>query len=294
MSWDRKILQKSDPFKKIHSGDKLTRTIFYAEVVSIEDPTEGGRIKVRIEKFDCELNNNNLPWAYPLLPKFFHVYPKVGELVRVFIEDIKYPERGRFWMGSIISQPQKIEFDSLYTAGSTTDMALTNPEKAPNTFPDARGVFPEINDIALVGRNNTDVILKDNQLMIRTGKHKKDDILKLNTKNPATILQTFESIDDTLTSSTIINSDKIALISHDGIPKFKGANIDVKERDRIFNEGHPSVRGDILVEALKMIRRAVVLHIHGYHALPADRNAIITDLENIDFESMLQKNILIN
>jgi hypothetical protein len=294
MAYDKKTIQKSNPFKSIQTGDKITRTVYYAEVISVEDPTDGGRIKVRIEKFDGELSNDGLPWAYPLLPKFFHIYPKIGELVRIFIEDIKYPERGRFWMGSIISQPQKFWFDSLYTAGSTTDMALTRPEKAVSTFPDAKGVFPEKEDIALIGRNNTDVVLKDNQLIIRTGKHEKDKILKLNTKNPASLIQTLEEVDDKLTSSTIINSDKIALISHDGIPKFKAARIDLDERERIFNDAHPMVRGDVLVEALKLIRRAITLHIHGYNALPADRNTIISDLESIDFESMLQKNILIN
>lgn len=294
MAYDKKIIQKSDPFKSIHSKGGNTRTIYYAEVVSIEDPTDGGRIKVRIEKFDDELPNSDLVWAFPILPKFFHIYPKVGELVRVMIEDIKYPQRGRFWIGSLISQPHKLNFDSLYTSQSTTDMALTKPDKAISTYPEAKGVFPEKDDVALLGRNNTDVILKENRLMIRTGKHEKNNPFKLNTKNPASIIQEFEKINDILTSSTIINSDKIAILSHDGVPKFKAANIDADEKNRIFNEGHPVVRGDVLIKALKLIRRAIILHIHGYNSLPADRNSIITDLENIDFDSMLQKNIVIN
>ncbi len=295
MAFDKKTLQRSDPYKKIGGGDKITRTIYYAEVISIHDPTQGGRIKVRIEKFDAELTNNNLPWAFPLVPKFFHIYPKVGELVRVFIEDIRYPERGRFWVGSIISQPHKIGFDSIYTAQSTTDIPLSNPEKALNTYPEAEGVFPNIEDVGIIGRENTDVILKDNQLTIRTGKHERDNIYKLNKKNPATLTQTFEyDENDNLISSTVILSDKIALISHDGIPKFKAHELNKEERKKIFEEAHPMPRGDVLVEALKIIRRAIILHVHGYSGISADKNNIINDLEKISFESINQKNILIN
>lgn len=294
MVYNKKYIQKSTPFKSIGSDTNITQTIYYAEVISIEDPTDGGRIKVRIKKFDGEISNNNLPWAYPLIPKFINIFPKVGELVRVFIEDIRYPERGRFWVGSVISQPHKIAFDSLYTAQSTTDMMLMNPEKAPSTFIDSHGVFPEKEDIALVGRKNNDIILKENETLIRTGKHFENNILKLNTKNPATLNQTFENIDGQQTSTNILMSDKIALISHDGIPKFKSHSIDNSERKRIFEEGHPMVRGDILVAVLHLIRKTIISHIHGYSSLPADKDALIKDLEKLNFDSILQKNIVIN
>ena len=88
--------------------------------------------------------------------------------------------------------------------------------------------------------------------------------------------------------------DKIALISHDGIPKFKAAKVDSVERSRIFDSGHPLARADVLVEALNIMRRAIITHIHGYSGLEADKNNIINDLEKINFSSMIQKNIVIN
>lgn len=294
MGYDRKILQKSDPFKRTDTIGRVNRTIYYGEVVSINDPDDGGRIKARIEGLDNDLLNENLPWSHPLMPKFFHIYPKIGEMVRIFIEDIKKPESGRFWMGSIISQPQKIGFDTIYSALSTSERKLTQPEKPINTFPDAKGVFPEKGDVALIGRDNTDVVLKNGQLMIRTGKHEKNNILKLNKKNPATLIQTFETIENEEISSTLMMSDKIVLLSHTGIPKFKAANIDNTERIRMFNDAHPMVRGDILVELLNVVRNSILQHIHGYSGLPADKDSIINDLEKMNFESMLQKNILIN
>ena len=295
MAFDKPIVQTSSIFKK-DVGFKVNRTIYYGEVISIDDPTDGGRIKVRIPDLDNRISNDDLEWSYPLIPKFFHQYPKIGEMVRVFIEDIQYPQRSRFWTGAIISQPQKIEFDTIYTALSTTNMAITNPEKAPSTFPDASGVFPLKDDIAIVGRVNADVILRINELHLRAGKHENDDILKLNTKNPAHISLIYESSPDNTDfySNTVIMSDKIALITHQGEPKFKSARLEPEDRARIFEEGHPIARGDVLVEALNIMRNALVNHIHGYSNLPADKNSVINDLEKINFNAILQNNVVTN
>lgn len=271
-----------------------SRTIYYGEVISIEDESDGGRIKVRISVFDTNISDNELPWSYPLLPKFFHVYPQVGEVVRIFIEDVKFPHKARFWLGSLISQPQKIGFDSIYSAYSTTNIPILKPEPAPSTYPDAEGVFPLKNDVAIVGKINTDIILRNNEVHLRAGKHDNDNIYILNKKNPSQISLVFErDKNDEFRSSTVVLSDKIALISHDGKPKFKSANLTIKDRDRIFDEGHPIARGDVLIEALNIIRNAIINHIHGYSGLPADKVAL-ENLEKINFDAILQKNIVIN
>lgn len=296
MAYDKPYLQTTDPYRKADTTIPVSRTIFYGEVVDITDPTDGGNIKVKIPDLDNRIANTDLVWCYPMLPKFFFIIPKVGEYVRVFIEDIRYPQRSRYWMGSVISQPQKIEFDSIYTALSTTNMALTVPLPAPSTVPDADGVYPLIEDIAVVGRVNTDVILRINQVSIRAGKHENNNVLKLNTVNPATIDMIFEQVQNSTNyySNTIIQSDKIAILSHDGNPQFKAARLTPEDRVKIFTTGHPMVRGDTLVEALNIIRNAIVNHIHGYSNLPADKTAIINTLESINFDGILQKNVVIN
>jgi hypothetical protein len=295
MSFDKPIVQTSNPFKKVGTY-QVTRTIYYGEVISITDNTDGGRIQVKIPDLDNKTANTDLPYCYPMLPKFFHLLPQVGEMVRVFIEDIKYPERSRYWMGSIISQPQKIGFDTIYTALSTTNMGLTIPEPAPSTLPDAKGVFPLPTDVAIIGKINTDVILRTNEVHIRAGKHENGNVLKLNTKNPASVNLVFEQQKGNANfySNTVVFSDKIALISHTGKPQFKAAELTADDRTRIFTEGHPIARGDVLIEALNILRNAIINHIHGYSNLPADKNALIKDLENINFDNILQKNIVIN
>ena len=294
--FDKPIIQTSNPYRKITGTADVTRTIYYGEVINIVDPTDGGRIQVKILSLDNLTANPDLPWCYPLLPKFFHVYPQVGEYVRVFIEDVKYPERSRYWEGPVISQPQKIGFDSIYTALSTTNMGLTNPEPAVSTYPEADGVYPLIDDIAIVGRVNTDVILRINEVQIRAGKHENGNVLKLNTLNPATIDMNFEQVQNNTNyySNTIIQSDKIAILSHTGDPQFKAARLTPQDRTNIFTEGHPIPRGDVLVEALEIIRTALVNHIHGYSNLPADATSVINTLQSIDFTAILQKNIVIN
>lgn len=297
MAYTKPYIQTSDPYKKINQKDNNIRNIYYGEVVNIDDPTDGGRIKVKILGLDNKITDNNeLPYCYPMLPKFFHIYPQVGEMVRILIEDIRYPQRGRFWMGSIISQPQKIGYDSVYTALSTTNMGLVDPERAASTFPNAEGVFPKKTDVALIGRNNTDVILSDSKLELRAGKHENDDILNLNTRNPASISLNYEQKQDSdeFYSNTIINSDKIAILSHSGNPQFKAARLNSNDRQRIFNQGHPVGRGDVIVEAFEILRKALIQHIHPYSGMPVDKNNIIEELEKIDFESILQRNVVVN
>jgi hypothetical protein len=267
MPFDKPILQTSDPYKGVGKQISVTRTIYYGEVVSIIDATDGGQIKVKIPDLDNKTGNADLPPCYPMMPKFFHSYPKVGEMVRVFIEDVKYPQRSRYYEGPVISQPQKIGFDSIYTALSTTNMALVAPDPAPSTFPDADGVYPLPEDIAIVGRINTDVILRINQISIRVGKHENDNPLKLNVKNPATIDMYFEpdnlvDTNPTYHSDTIIQADKIAILSHTGNPQFKAARLTPQDRQKIFENGHPLGRADLIVEALNIIRNAMVQHIH--------------------------------
>jgi len=297
MGFDKPIVQTSNSNKKENASIVRNRTIFYGEVIDINDNTDGGRIKVRIPELDNRTANNELPWAYPLLPKFFHIYPQIGEMVRIFIEDNKFPERSRFWLGSIISQPQRIGYDSKFTALSTTNLALTNPDKAPSTYPDAEGVFPTKSDVGIVGKVNTDIILRVNEVHIRAGKHENDDILKLNTENPASIHMVYEPTGENSNkyySNTVIQSDKIAIISHEGEPNFKAAKLSPEDRTRIFENGHPIARADVLVEALEIIRLSILGHIHGYSGISADKNDIINKLEKLQFELIKQNNIVTN
>lgn len=290
--FEKKYIQTSNPYAKETNKESAVRNIYYGEVVSIDDSFDGGRIKVRIADLDNKTLDANLPDAYPALPKFFHVYPQVGEVVRIWLEDVRYPQRGRHWMGNVISQLHKVGRDGFFTALSTTNVGLSNPDKAPSTVPDAAGVFPNIKDIGLIGRDNTELMFKEKQCLLRVGRHTVDNILALNKKNPATIQMDISN--DGTRSSIIQLADKIAFISHDGNPKLPAVDIDADAISKIFEQAHPLGRGDVIVDALEILRKAILQHIHGYSGLPADKEGIIIDLEKIDFTQILQPNIRIN
>lgn len=294
--YDKPIIQTSNPNKKETAGIARQRVTYYANVISVDDKTDGGRIKARIDGIDNQIPNEKLVWAYPELPKFFHAYPKEGEMVRITLEDINFPQRSRYWMGTVISQLQKIEYDNVYTALSTTNVGLTNPDKAISKIPDADGVFPTKKDIAIVGRVNTDVILRVNEVHIRAGKHENGNVLKLNTKNPAHLSLIYEPLsgDTDYYSNSVLLSDKIALVTHSGNPRFKSARLTPEDRQRIFSEGHPIARADVLVEALEIIRTALVNHIHGYSGIEPDKNEVMRKLEELQFELIKQKNVVTN
>jgi len=296
MGFDKPYIQKFNPNESVNNKIEITRTIYYGEVISIDDPTEGGRIKVKVKGFDERISSENLPWSHPMLPKFFHIYPQVGEIVQIFISDTRFPQRNRYWLGSVVSQPHKIGFDSSYTALSTSNEGIVSPEKAPSSYPEAVGVFPLKTDVGLVGKVNTDVILRKNEVHLRAGKHVNNCMFCLNTKNPAQLSLIFEENAKTCQyeSKSVLLSDKIALISHSGTPKFKAAGLSCEDRDKIFTNAHPVVRGDVLVAALEVVRKTIIGHIHGYSGIPADKDAMIKDLEKIDFTSILQENIVIN
>lgn len=290
-----KFAHEYNRFERKDEKLSISRTIYWGEVISIDDPTSGGAIRVRINGLDNKTSNIDLPKCYPFIPKFIHQFPKIGEAVRILIEDPKFPQRSRFWVGSIISQPQKIEYDNSITALSTTNVGLSKPEKSPNSYPDAKGIYPELNDIAIIGRLNNDIILRDNEIILRVGKHVANDKLSLNKKNLGSVRMVYESTNNgEYRSSTIIQSDKIALLSHDGSPKFKSYNLSKKDRDKIFINASPIPRGSSLIAALEIIRKALVNHIHPYSKLSADQNDVIVELQKIDFNRILNKNIVTN
>jgi hypothetical protein len=272
-----------------------SRSIYNGVVVSNNDPEDGDRLKVRIIGIDNKISDEDLPYSNPLLPRFLHITPKVGEVVRVILEDIKYPQRVRYWIGSVISQSHKIEYDNYYTALSTSKVGYFSPDKPVSTYPDANGVLPNINDIAIIGRINTDIILSENVVRIRAGKHENGNMFQLNLKNPAEISLNYDkNIDNTYNSNSIIMGDKIAFITHSGNPQYKTALLTPEDRDNIFQTGHPIARGDYLLTSLNVMRNAILEHLHGYSGLTPDDNNVINELKKIDFEKILQKNIVIN
>jgi len=284
-------------------SEKGTKLFHLAIVVSNEDDNDGGRIKVRIKGFDNHIDNvNDLPYVFPMLQKFFHVIPKVGESVWVMFPDSQNPYTNRVYFGPIISQPQTLDRDDhLVSSMTNLDSSITSPKVAPSKIPESKGVYPDKEDVALQGRNNNDIIFKDNEIVIRNGKFTKEKIKgvpKFNKKTPSYIQLKNNS------ERGVINvvSNKIHLLTHkDGQPLFNLTDqkdlISEEELNKIISEAHSLVFGDLLIEYLNLFKDAFINHVHAYNGTKTENlkgEDTINKFLEYDVNNLLSKNIKIN
>jgi|TARA_R110000796_G_scaffold59710_4_gene137857 hypothetical protein len=298
------------------AGRRLETTVFYyAKVVSNQDELGASRIKARIVGVDDAIALNALPFAFPMLQKQLHVVPKINETVLIFIPDVKNPNIDRMYMGPIISQPQFLYKDSnIFSAKSTLSSGIKEAQPSPFTIPENRGVYPNVEDIALQGRDNSDIVLKEKEVLIRAGQFdssvSRGEIPKFNKVNPSYIqvkhgvTLTPETESSTSEVGGVINvvSNKINLITHkNGSPRFilndQDNNIADKEIQKIIKEAHPLVFGDNLIEFLQVLIDAFINHVHAYPGLKPQDVSGANDIDKLlefDLESFLSKNIKIN
>jgi hypothetical protein len=307
-------------YSSTNKDDKSFILWHYGIVTRIDDPFNAGRIKVRINPIDNDVlpenqdkdpNDGGLPWCEPILPKYVNIVPKVGDLVKIITFDYRNKKIRRIYIGPEVVQQTpvdfktseynvskiKIENSSYTTAWSTNGEALDGSWK----------IYPDLDDISFLGRENTDIILRDksfyNEIVLRTGKIDASSITeenvngissyRLNRKNPSYISLNYTkvgSLPDSIKNDiknlnlqkdrTHINivSDKINLISHEGSSK-KGKSPTIIKGDDIVtqlkteNEKlHPLVYGDMFWEFLNVLRPYVEGHIHKGSRLKPDED----------------------
>jgi hypothetical protein len=316
----------------------------YGEVMSVNDPSSLGRIKVWIKGSvsnggDDEIVNSGtdydkLPWCHPLLPKHLSVQPKVGEGVWVFVFSKEKESGDRMFIGPIISQLNKLDFDSAKTTAlsgfnfgpTKPSINITNKGGA-IAIPELIGVFPNPEDVSIQGRYNTDITQKKNEIVLRAGKFVEAPIFNpsenpypfvfntatqgfIQIKNNAVLETT--NVDQTLVNNKIgtitnIVSNKINLITHGGSPSFEVTNqqnlISDEEMLRILSQAHQLPFGDILLQYLKLLKEAFLNHVHNGHGnkstdltIEGNKQAVKAFLDKAKEleDSMLSKNIRIN
>jgi hypothetical protein len=313
----------------ILSSVKTMKNIQIGIVISIDDPNNLGRIKVSIpgptsSGGDDGLELENLPWCLPMVPKFFSSIPKVGEGVFIVILDDQKTHSDRLYFGPIISSLNKLNLDPVSsTALNPFTFAFLNPNVNFNQVPALTGIFPKAEDISIQGRYNTDIILKKNEILIRAGKFENSTPnennpypFKFNNTNQA-FIQIKNDIkinvpkeNETQEFGTVTNivANKINLLTHkNGTPRFNLMNQDNMISDSeilsILENAHPLPFGDLLVEYLKLLKNALLNHVHSSNGTPATDlvtggntqdvlkfKKLAEDLEN----RMLSKNIRIN
>ena len=269
------------------------------------------RCKVEGASWDKDLAIDNLPNCFPLIPSHFHVVPKVGEAVFIFTfdDDTRYADR--FYIGPIISSPLKLKEDTIdKTALASLSISPTSPNVDVNTIKAAQGVFPNFQDVSVQGRDNSDIIFKDNQAIIRAGQHEFNNNKVFNKRNPAYVQLNFNvpikkgenGNENELGSVTNVVANKINLLTHKlGSPRYTLSTPDVyitnDELLKIIEEAHPLVFGDTLLTYIKKFENAFMHHIHkfpGHKPMSVDGENFIKEFLEFPTETILSKNIKIN
>ena len=164
-------------------------------VLDNEDPMMLGRVRARLlydeNYLDILSSIKNPPWNEekdiwtsrdpfifnPLLPYFLYQVPKVNELIYILYYNDDFIYQNQFYVQGMFSSPTTSSFE--YYVGSQkftgNGIKYTNPKPIKNqdgTYANnkPRGVFPNPGDNALLGRGSADVIVKENDVLIRAGK----------------------------------------------------------------------------------------------------------------------------
>lgn len=278
------------------------------QVVDVFDDTDGERIKVRLSPEDDKKYNNELPYAFPLLPKLLHVKPKVGELVVVILTEVGNGHSVRYYIGPIISQPQYMENDNFYiNTMSLYPGSIKLPSVAPSTNVESHGAMANNEDIAIYGRKKSDIILTNDDVRIRCGSRLKDNTQKgeivFNRTDPAFIHLKHTDHnrgegEDTYRSTATIVADKINLIGNQSKDPFRTNDkkdlISDDVMQKIIEQAHKLPYGDILVDFLILFVKTFAEHTHPYPGLPPCQTSDYINTISYDLNQILSESVRIN
>lgn len=276
-------------------------------VIDVDDAQDGERIKVRLSPYDNRLKDSELPYAFPLLPKMFHVKPKVGESVLIILASTDDGTSMRHYIGPVISQPQNMEYDEFGTTSlSLYDGNIKAPEVAPSFKPESKGAFASDDDVAIYGRKKSDIIMTDDSLRVRCGSRIKDgsDTVAFNRNSPAYMhLRHRDEVmkpnveDNEYQSTATIVADKINLIGNDTTEIARVTSqdhlIDDGTMNSIIEKAHQLPYGDILIEFLELFIKAFRDHTHAFPMDPPVPTTDYLSLVGYELKKILSKTVRI-
>ena len=167
------------------------KTLFPGYVNDNKDPMMLGRVRVvpTSERYTDSLpedwNEENDKWTekdpyifLPLLPYYINQVPKEKEFVNLIYYDKRERlDASKFYIQGPITRPQnnfKEEWtnsQSMMASGEFFKQAnQLRDRKTGITDPKVYGIYPEPGDNSILGRGTSDVVVRENHVLIRSGK----------------------------------------------------------------------------------------------------------------------------
>jgi len=197
----------------------IRRVLYGGTVKDVKDPLNSGRIRVVpdppinvpqvlqayenlkdnkgnsiLDDTSQDVNESskftdNDPFVFlPLLPLNLNITPSVGEYVHIIYMDYDNnpQKRNQFYIPSFKASPMNLNKEvSLVTKSLLGEgMNFSKPLEIKNKTGEfksnlSKGVFAELEDVGIYSKGRSDIILKDNEILIRSAKTKKLDQIQL-------------------------------------------------------------------------------------------------------------------
>ena len=155
---------------------------------------------------DRGIVDGSLVLCIPFMTSFIHVKPQVGEMVFVIMENPTDSASVRYWIGPIITSKMKLKYqgyeDSVKIFNRTT--FLSNQKTSGSI--DLSSIFPEESDIAIHGRNDADLILKNREAFLVAGKFTDGQNFLPNKENPSFLK--LKQVDSIAEATVAITAEK--------------------------------------------------------------------------------------
>jgi len=214
---------------------------FQCKVLDVNDPMMLGRIRgvlvtdnpddILNGVQDPPWNPKKDPWTQrdplvfnPLIPYYIYATPKVNELVQVMFLNKDFKYQNQYYVQNTFYSPTSIfnQFNFGANKYTGTGMQIKDPLPLKNqdgTYPKTinQGVFPEPGDNGLIGRGSADVIVKENEVLLRAGKMKgaqlQPDVLPVNNPQRSFLqLSRFQVIKQNLPDRTFIQLQETVVL----------------------------------------------------------------------------------
>jgi hypothetical protein len=235
-------------------------------------------------------------------------------MVRVAVFNYRNKFKRRVYIGPVIGQQTSEDFKNpKYTSTmNKVEFKAYNKrwigESGTKVENKNWSIWPTKDEIGIIGRVNTDIILKDysnyNEVVLRAGKidwstlNNVNNVPTLNYVNPAyiTVNHTLPRGATTDTEKSLgldknrthvnIVADKLNLISHIGssikpaAPTILTGDDPTEQYKTEVVSLHPLIYGDSIWELLNLLKEYVISHVHPYDGLPPDPSLATLKLTN--------------